>query len=63
MCAVLIIKRGRDAFCFSIELTSEEITMALNESGYTYTGILEFDDILNSHMTERVGDTHRRLSN
>lgn len=63
MCTVLIMKRDRKVFCLSIELTSEEVMMAPNESGYTYTKILEFDNILNSDMTERVGDTYRRLNN
>lgn len=63
MCTVLIMKRDRKVFCLSSELTSEEVMRVPNESGYKYTEILEFDNILNSDMMERVGDTYRRLLN
>ena len=57
-CANLVVKRGKRARSDEIVLSDEESILEADDNGYKYLGILEFDDIVQKEMKEKVKTTY-----
>ena len=61
-CGVVILKKGKLVKFDGIQLPNEEIMKEVDENGYTYFGILEFDEIEEHEMKIKVTvECNRRL--
>ena len=61
-CGVVILKKGKLVKFDGIQLPNEEIMKEVDENGYTYFGILEFDEIKEHEMKIKVtAECNRRL--
>ena len=61
-CAVVILKKGKLVKFDGIHLPNQEIMKEVDENGYTYLGILGFDEIKEHEMKNKVtADYERRL--
>ena len=53
-CGVVILKKGKLVKFDGIRLPDQEIIKEVDESGYTYLGILELDEIKEHEMKNKV---------
>ena len=61
-CAVVILKKGKLVKFDGIHLPNQEIMKEVDDNGYTYLGILGFDEINEHEMKNKVAaDYERRL--
>ena len=61
-CGVVILKKGKLVKFDGIQLPNDEIMKEVDENGYTYFGILEFDEIKEHEMKIKVtAEYNRRL--
>ena len=59
-CGVVILKKGKPVKFDGIHLPNQEIMKELDENGYTYLGILEFDEIKEHKMKNKVTTDYKR---